>query len=55
MSDSKVLNSMRIAFWNQAKGFLMSMLHTFYGDSDVHKEVSKLTEDYIKEVDNWIE
>lgn len=52
--EERILITLRRMAWERAKGELLSLLETYWGEKNSFEEVSKRIEDFIKEFeDHW--
>lgn len=52
LDSNHIMSAMRQMAWERAKGELMSILQTYYGERDAYNEMEKLISDFINEIEN---
>jgi len=57
MSDERILQTMRAAFWAEAKGKLSALLCTYWSRDENFEPMNKAVEDFFKLVEDngWAE
>jgi hypothetical protein len=52
IDNTMVVTMMQRMAWQRAKGELLSILETFYGERDDYIEMDKIINDFIEKVEN---
>lgn len=52
--DDRILHTLRMSAWERAKAELNTMLHTYYGGDEQFKIITKLHNEFMKKVEDYL-